>query len=69
VRTPALILAATLLAAVRVAGHRSPAFQAVAHLYVGGLLGAWAATHRAAPLLLAAALSAVEIACFFFLPR
>jgi hypothetical protein len=34
-----LIIAAAL-AAIRIAGHQSEAFQAVAHLYVGGLFTA-----------------------------
>jgi hypothetical protein len=54
------------LAALRIAGHKSPAFQAVAHIFVGGLFGAWA--HGGKParpyLWLAVLLSLVELACF-----
>lgn len=64
----ALVLAAAALGALRVAGHTGEAFQAVAHCFVGGLLGAWLALRptRAArlPLALAVALSALETACF-----
>jgi hypothetical protein len=38
-----LILVATALAVLRLHGERGAAFQAVSHLYVGGLLGAWLA--------------------------
>jgi hypothetical protein len=35
------ILIAVALAALRVSGHKSEAFQAVAHLFIGWLLAAW----------------------------
>jgi hypothetical protein len=60
---------ATLLAAVRLLGHKSPAFQAIAHLFLGGLLGAGlvAPAGSARPYYaLAAGLTAVETCCFFF---
>ncbi len=61
-----LMVASTAIAVIRIYGHRSIAFQAVAHLFVGGLVGA--AVVR--PLgwrmyaLLAGALSAIEAMCF-----
>ncbi len=36
-----LLIIALVLAALRVAGHTSEAYQAAAHLFVGGLIGAW----------------------------
>ncbi len=34
------LIIASVLAAIRIAGHKSEVFQAVAHLYVGGLFTA-----------------------------
>jgi hypothetical protein len=70
-------LIAVLLAYLRIAGHKSEAFQAVAHLFVGWLLSAWWLKRSDSwisdgrdsgrlELRLAAALSIVEIACFIW---
>ena len=65
-----LCVVALALAFLRVAGHRSSFFQAVAHLFVGGLFGAWMHDRTAKPYLyLALGLTAVEVACFLLLPR
>ncbi|QJW98722.1 hypothetical protein [Frigoriglobus tundricola] len=70
--TALLCLAAVALGAARVRGARSRAYQAAAHLFVGGLVGA--ALVSAPPALCryagpAAALSALEVLCFVLLPR
>jgi hypothetical protein len=59
---------ALALVALRLLGHKDQAFQAAAHLFVGGLFAAWWTT-RPAPasrwnLGLAVALSLVEVAAF-----
>jgi uncharacterized membrane protein YfcA len=59
---------ALALAALRLLGHKDAAFQAAAHLFVGGLVGAWLSA-RPAPRArwyfgLAIALSLVELAAF-----
>jgi FtsH-binding integral membrane protein len=72
-----IYIVALLLAITRIAGHKSEAFQAVAHLFVGGLFAAgyveygftWTGIGcdkgRAAKrkLWLAVALSLIELAC------
>ena len=72
----AVIAAAVMLAAIRIAGHKSEAFQAVAHLFVGGLFGAsyvWRLDKTFTGddksfgyLLVAVSLSVVELICFLF---
>lgn len=64
-----LIVAATAFALLRVLGFRDPIFQAFAHLYTGGLIGAWAVNRDRLYLWLAVALSAVELAAFILLRR
>lgn len=44
-------------------------YEAFAHLFVGGLLGAWLATRERPYLVIALALTAVEVLAFFTLPR
>lgn len=73
-RNVLLLAVSVAIAAMRVSGHKSEAFQAVAHLFVGGLLGAWlvgrlcrnVVTHSDRLLWagLALALSVVEVVCF-----
>ena len=58
------ILISVLLAAIRTVGVKHEVFQAVAHLWVGGLLGAWMASQSRFYLRLALALSAIEVVCF-----
>lgn len=70
---------AVVLAAMRIAGQKSPTFQAVAHIYVTGLFVGWwlrfdlaeteGQAERWAPqarvnLALAVGLTVVEVACF-----
>lgn len=64
-----LVAVSTLLACLRISGHKSEPFQAVAHLFVGGLLGSWLVGRKAQSLqlALAAVLSLIELACFFLL--
>jgi hypothetical protein len=60
------ILLTLALAAIRIAGHKSPAFQAIAHLWVGGLFGYWLRMRYESGkyLAMAVGLSLVELACF-----
>ena len=71
----AMVVPGLALAVVRIAGHKSIAFQAVAHLFTGVLFGAYFgspgawwwpgkyATEKVA-LVVAVVLSVVELACF-----
>ncbi len=61
------LLMAVALGALRVLGMKHIAFQAVAHLYVGGLLGAWWVGRDRWLLWIAVGLSVVEVVCFFVL--
>lgn len=67
-RRALVLLAAIAIALLRVMGHKSEAFQAIAHLEVGGLFGAWFATRDRGYLGLALALTLVEVICFLLLP-
>jgi hypothetical protein len=69
VETVALSIVATALAILRILGHRSLVFQAVAHLFVGGLVGAWLLSRARLYLILAASLTVVEVACFLLFGR
>lgn len=60
----AVILISVLFAAVRIAGHKSEAFQAIAHLWVGGLCGAFALGRYWLYGWLVIILSIIEVACF-----
>ena len=53
------------LIALCAAGIKHEAFQAIAHLWVGGLLGAWLAAAGREFLWLAVGLSIAEVVCFF----
>lgn len=61
-----LFLPAAVLAGLRIAGHKSEVFQAVAHLYTGGLVGGYFGSGRKDKVCLALAvgLSVVETICF-----
>jgi len=61
-----LWLIALALASLRIAGFTSLSFQASAHLFVGGLIGAWLVNRKRSLLILAIALSVVEVAVAFF---
>ena len=50
--------------ACRIAGYKSPAFQAIAHLFVGLLIGMAYQGWLLYPFVLVVALSIVEIICF-----
>lgn len=58
------LLIASVLAALRAAGVKDEAFQALAHLYLGGLITAYGITRRPFYLWLTVALSVVEVVCF-----
>lgn len=65
-----IVLASVALGAARLAGVRHIAFQAVAHLWVGGLVGAQVARGGDRFLLwVTVALSVLELGAFVFLPR
>lgn len=71
-----IYLIALTLAIVRIAGHKSPAFQAVSHIFVGWLMGAGIYQYRSTwteggeeamkKIWLAIGLSVVETACFLW---
>lgn len=61
-----LFVFAFALGLVRLHGVTGEFFQAVAHLYVGGLFGAYFATGEKYPLILASVLSFLEAVCFFY---
>lgn len=60
-------IVAFVLAVLRVAGFTSIAFQGLAHLFVGGLGGAWLVGRNRLYLILFLAMTAVETLCFFLL--
>ncbi len=65
----AVLAAAVVLAGLRIGGERGQVLQAVAHLFIGGLvvgsiLRGWVFGH-----VIAVVLSLVELGCFLFLPR
>jgi hypothetical protein len=61
-----LMLASATLAMFRMLGYKSQAFQAIAHVFVGGLLGALIAAELAICGWLALGLSVVEVGCFLW---
>lgn len=71
-----LIAIVLVIAGLRIAGITHESYQAAAHLFVGGLVGAWlierkgttigSAINARIDLLLAIALSVVEVACFLW---
>lgn len=60
---------AVLLSLLRATGHKSQSFQAAAHLFVGGLLGAYFDGWNTGFLIIAVVLTVVEIVCFFALRK
>lgn len=60
---PVVVIAGVLMG-LRVAGVKSEAFQAAAHVFVGLLLGVWLCRRDGFTLALVVALSVVEGACF-----
>ena len=59
-----LSLLSLLLGALRIAGVKSLAFQGIAHVFVGGLFGAYAGGRVRRALWLAIALTVLETICF-----
>lgn len=59
-----LSLATLLLGCLRLYGVSGEAFQAIAHLYTGGLFGAYLASRRKAFGIIGLSLSAVELFAF-----
>lgn len=56
---------ATILGLLRLYGYKSAFYQAIAHLYVGGLIGGWwADSSRTWWLSLAISLTILEVVCF-----
>jgi hypothetical protein len=62
----ALLLIAVLVAGLRMAGAVNPAFQAAAHLFVGGLAGAWVVRRYLRLAMLISGLFLVEVVCFLY---
>jgi len=67
--TAILIIVSVVLAGLRIGGMTHPTFQALAHLFVGGLLTDGCVRRQWVEIGLGVALSAVELACFIFLPH
>lgn len=67
--TPRVIILVVLslaVAAARIAGVKHEAFQAIAHLFVGGLIGAWLIDPRKLYVNAFGSLCLVEVVCFLF---
>lgn len=58
------LMIAVVLGFLRVVGHKSPAYQAIAHMYVGAMFAHYKDRWS---LILAIALTVLEAACFFML--
>lgn len=64
------VAVAVVLAVLRMAGFASAFFQAIAHVFVGGLFAAWIADRQNRKYLaLGIALTVVEVGCFLILGR
>lgn len=59
-----MVLTSVALAVGRIVGFHDPSFQAIAHLIVGGLFGAWLISRRSIWFYLALGLTVVETVCF-----
>lgn len=55
---------ALIIGILRIIGIKAAWFQAIAHLYVGGLFGSWWQSRDPIPLVLAVSLSVLEVVCF-----
>ena len=64
--TVANLVLAVVLGVLRIAGVKNKAFQACAHLYMGGLCTAWYYTRQPYLLFMILALSGVEVMCFIY---
>jgi hypothetical protein len=58
-----LIAVSFLIGSLRALGFRSQSYQAIAHIFVGGLIGSWIATRHSYLLWLTIVLSILEIVC------
>lgn len=59
-----VLVIAVALGGLRLAGVTHIAFQAPAHLFIGGLIGNWLATRRVYLIWTVAALTVLEVAAF-----
>lgn len=64
-----LVLIAIVLGIVRLAGVKNQSFQAIAHLYVGYLVGVYCVTYYYVYLLLVIGLSVLEVCAFLYFKR
>ena len=60
------VLISVALGIPRILGYKSQAYQAIAHLYVGGLFAAWWTGGNRGLLWIAIGLSILELACFLW---
>lgn len=65
-RSTLIVVATVIISLARIYGLKDEAFQAVAHLFVGGLAGAWLVAKRSLYLDAFVALCVVEVLCFLF---
>jgi hypothetical protein len=63
------ILISILLGSFRIAGFKSQAFQAIAHIFVGFLLARWLDMREPLHLILLIGLTVLEVACFLYFKR
>lgn len=61
-----LIVIALVLGALRFAGVKTQAYQAIAHCFVGGLIGAYIVGHDPFMLYLSVGLSVLEVVAFLY---
>lgn len=61
-----LVLITLVLSVLRILGVKSIAYQAAAHLFVGGLFGAWLINKDKMNIFLFGFLTVVEIVCFIY---
>ena len=62
-----LILQSIIIALCRIFGMKGKIFQAVSHLWIGGLIGAAIINHSSLLIAQIVGLSVVELLCFFLL--
>lgn len=62
-----ILVTSVFLSGLRIFGEKGEVFQAAAHLFVGGLIGAWLVARRPLHGWLVVVLSVIEIACFLLL--
>ena len=64
IRNITLLILAVGFAAARIGGVKNKSYQAFAHLFTGGLAGAWLVGRAPVDAVLFVALCVVEVACF-----